>query len=323
MLAAQARTHLNRHLTASLREARRCTVVVPATRAWVPPHSNTRGAPSAQQRAHQDVQAAAGGPVPDARGEVVGDGDRDGRGRRHAHAVQAPGVPRQHVRALARGQVPDPARRRPRVSTERSASVSGCADFALGPHGFRALASAWHVRGRICAEQAPGKAQHPRCGPNTTSFTMSGTFLERSVHNGGPGHTRVSDSRTCAVHFTHSLVKNTDRACRQAHRAVKSWLAVSACAPSAVIATSTTQPLWPSSTASQAPAATFQTRAVKSSLATTARRPSGVSAIAHTTPARPRRSPGVARRATSLRSAPRRACCPVHTQTPGAPLYVC
>ena len=64
------------------------------------------------ERACEHVQAAAGGPVPHARGKVVRDGDRDGRRRRHAHAVQAPRVPGQHMHAAARLQVPHPAQGR-------------------------------------------------------------------------------------------------------------------------------------------------------------------------------------------------------------------
>ena len=52
--------------------------------------------------------------------------------------------------------------------------------------------------------------------------------------------------------------------------------------PSAVTATSTTQPLCPASEAVQRPVSTSHTRAVKSSPAVMARRASGVSATAHT-----------------------------------------
>lgn len=66
------------------------------------------------------------------------------------------------------------------------------------------------------------------------------------------------------------------------HLAVPSWEAVMQRVPSAVIATSTTQPLWPARLAVQRPVKTSQTRAVKSSPAVMARRASGDSATAQT-----------------------------------------
>ena len=66
------------------------------------------------------------------------------------------------------------------------------------------------------------------------------------------------------------------------HLAVPSWEAVTQREPSAVMATSTTQPLCPASEAVQRPVSTSHTRAVKSSPAVMARRASGVSATAHT-----------------------------------------
>ena len=61
-----------------------------------------------------------------------------------------------------------------------------------------------------------------------------------------------------------------------------SWEAVTQREPSAVMATSTTQPLCPASEAVQRPVSTSHTRAVKSSPAVMARRASGVKATAHT-----------------------------------------
>ena len=66
------------------------------------------------------------------------------------------------------------------------------------------------------------------------------------------------------------------------HLAVPSCEAVTQRLPFGVIATSTTQPLWPARLAVQRPVNTSHTRAVKSSPAVIARRPSGVKATAHT-----------------------------------------
>ena len=100
-----------------------------------------------------------------------------------------------------------------------------------------------------------------------------------------------ASSSACTAKYTHRFAGTASHhsCCRFAalgrvedHLAVPSWEAVTQREPSAVMATSTTQPLCPASEAVQRPVSTSHTRAVKSSPAVMARRPSGVRATAHT-----------------------------------------